>query len=227
VGPPRPPPSKSAPGLSLTPNQAGANRTVWCGVFILRRLGFSGRLNDQHADVCAQLSCLALAVKTPGGGHAALDLTLPAQTFTTLHSFAGADGAYPQSGALVQATDGDLYGTTAGGGAYTCADSDHTGCGTVFKITPSGTLTALYSFCAQGGCADGYNPFAGLIHVTSGELYGMSQAPVRFLRLVIGSVLGVHTGAVIGGINPVFYPAGTDSIVGSRTLSFSGNCIGR
>jgi len=48
---------------------------------------------------------------------------------------------------VVQATDGNLYGTTTSGGA-----NDG---GTVFKITPSGTMTTLYSFCSQSGCADG------------------------------------------------------------------------
>src|ERR1039458_8663439 len=71
---------------------------------------------------------------------AATAITLPAQTFTTLHSFDGTDGATPLAG-LVQATNGDFYGTTVEGGTH--------GDGTVFKITPSGTLTTLHSFCAQ------------------------------------------------------------------------------
>ena len=75
----------------------------------------------------------------------------PAQTFTTLQRFAIHDGAFPYAG-LVQASNGDLYGTTEYGGAY--------GCGTVFKITPSGTLTTLYSFCSQSGCTDGDFPYA-------------------------------------------------------------------
>ena len=62
------------------------------------------------------------------------------------------DGSAPEAG-LVEDAQGNLYGTTAVGGLMRCGDYD--GCGTVFKITPSGTLTALYSFCAQGGCADG------------------------------------------------------------------------
>src|ERR1017187_10374040 len=51
------------------------------------------------------------------------------------------EGEHPEAG-LVQAANGDLYGTTSEGGAN--------GLGTVFKITPSGTLTTLYSFCSQG-----------------------------------------------------------------------------
>jgi uncharacterized repeat protein (TIGR03803 family) len=85
-------------------------------------------------------------------------------TLTTLHSFSGADGESPE--ALVQATDGNFYGTTAIGGAY----ND----GTVFKITPSGTLTTLYSFCQQPNCADGSSPSAGLIQATDGNLYGIT-----------------------------------------------------
>jgi uncharacterized repeat protein (TIGR03803 family) len=93
---------------------------------------------------------------------AATAIALPAQTFTTLFSFDGTDGE--GSSALVQATNGDLYGTTLNGGA----NND----GTVFKITPSGTLTTLYSFCLQSGCPDGGSPFAGLIQGTNGDLYG-------------------------------------------------------
>ncbi len=43
---------------------------------------------------------------------------------------------------LIQASDGNFYGTTKEGGAKQYA-------GTVFKITPSGTLTTLYSFCLR------------------------------------------------------------------------------
>jgi uncharacterized repeat protein (TIGR03803 family) len=44
--------------------------------------------------------------------------------------------------------------------------------GTIFKITPSGQLTTLYSFCAQINCPDGQNPSAGLVQGTDGNLYG-------------------------------------------------------
>jgi uncharacterized repeat protein (TIGR03803 family) len=88
---------------------------------------------------------------------------LSAQTFKTLHRFDGIDGATP-FGALVQATDGNLYGTTQVGGANNG--------GTVFKITPSGTLKTLYSFCSQSGCADGQTPYVGLVQAMGGNFYG-------------------------------------------------------
>jgi uncharacterized repeat protein (TIGR03803 family) len=77
-------------------------------------------------------------------------------TFVTLHSFSGPDGEGPFAG-LVQAAGGDLYGATSG---------------TIFEITPSGTLTTLYSFCSQPGCADGTLPYAGLIRASDGNFYG-------------------------------------------------------
>jgi uncharacterized repeat protein (TIGR03803 family) len=94
-------------------------------------------------------------------------IALPAQTFTTLYRFDYTDGADPEA-ALVQATDGDLYGTTACGGAN--------GYGTVFKIAAGGTLTTLYSFCSQSGCTDGAGPHAGLVQATNGDHYGTTTS---------------------------------------------------
>ena len=88
-------------------------------------------------------------------------------TLTTLYTFCSqincTDGAAPQAG-LVQATNGNFYGTTWDGGANNR--------GTVFEITPTGQFTTLYSFCSQAGCADGANPEAGLVQATNGNLYG-------------------------------------------------------
>jgi uncharacterized repeat protein (TIGR03803 family) len=89
-------------------------------------------------------------------------VALPAQTFITLHSFDNTDGTYPTAG-LVQATNGDLYGTTYDGGANRE--------GTVFKITPSGKLTTLHDFDGL----DGYEPIAGLVQGTDGNFYGTTE----------------------------------------------------
>ena len=73
----------------------------------------------------------------------------PSGTYTNLYSFAGApnDGAGPEAG-LVQGSDGNFYGTTLYGG--------NNGDGTVFRISPSGSYTNLYSFA--GSPTDGPNP---------------------------------------------------------------------
>ena len=98
-------------------------------------------------------------------------IALAAQTFTTLYSFDGTDGSGPVAG-LVQATNGDLYGTTTEGGANLYGGVYG---GTVFKITPSGTLTTLYSFCSESGCTDGEFPYAGLVQAANGDLYGTTE----------------------------------------------------
>jgi uncharacterized repeat protein (TIGR03803 family) len=97
---------------------------------------------------------------------AATAIAAPAQTFTSLHSFNGTDGSGPWAG-LIQATDGNFYGTTNAGGAY--------GRGTVFKITTGGQLTTLYSFCSLQNCLDGSTPYAGLVQATDGNFYGTTS----------------------------------------------------
>jgi uncharacterized repeat protein (TIGR03803 family) len=82
---------------------------------------------------------------------------------TTLHSFDGTDGDTPLAG-LVQASNGNFYGTTSAGGAY--------GLGTVFEITPAGNLTTLHSFDGT----DGKAPVAGLIQASNGDFYGTTNS---------------------------------------------------
>ncbi len=88
-----------------------------------------------------------------------------------LHQFNGTDGANPR-GELLQAGDGNLYGTTVNGGNSNCQD----GCGTIFKITPNGDFTSLYQFCSQTNCADGANPYGALVQGADGNLYGTTSA---------------------------------------------------
>jgi uncharacterized repeat protein (TIGR03803 family) len=93
-------------------------------------------------------------------------ITLGGQ-LTTLHSFDFTDGFDPY-GTLVQATDGNFYGTVLAGGD-TCPQSQIGGCGTIFKISSVGTLTTLHNFQAF---ANGFNPYAGLVQATDGNFYG-------------------------------------------------------
>jgi len=95
---------------------------------------------------------------------AATAIAASAQTFTTLVDFNGTNGAGPLFDSLVQGRDGNLYGTTSGGGVA--------GYGTVFKMAPDSTLTTLYSFCSLPYCADGSWPKGGLVLAMNGNLYG-------------------------------------------------------
>lgn len=94
-------------------------------------------------------------------GNGTVFKVTPAGTETVLYSFSGgADGENPEAG-LVRDTKGNLYGTTAYGGA--------SGYGTVFKVTPAGMETVLYSFTGE---PDGATPEAVLVRDKQGDLYG-------------------------------------------------------
>jgi uncharacterized repeat protein (TIGR03803 family) len=116
---------------------------------------------------------------TPFGGCGTIFEITPAGSLTTVYSFCPdyptcSDGAAPNG--LVQATSGDFYGTTfAGGASELCGSSYGSGCGTVFQITPGGSLTTLYSFCIQTSCSDGELPYAGLVQATNGNFYGTTS----------------------------------------------------
>ncbi len=95
----------------------------------------------------------------------------PEGKLTTLYQFCSEtdckDGDQPY-GALIQGVSGNFFGTTSTGGANNQ--------GTVFKLTPSGTLTTLYSFCAQTNCPDGSQPYAGLVQGSDGNFYGTTYS---------------------------------------------------
>src|ERR1700685_2973705 len=86
------------------------------------------------------------------------------QTYTTIAVFNQTNGRLPY-GNLIQATDGNFYGTTYLGGT-----SD---LGTVFRLTSKGVITTLYSFTGTNG--DGIYPKLGLLQASDGNLYGVTS----------------------------------------------------
>jgi uncharacterized repeat protein (TIGR03803 family) len=99
-----------------------------------------------------------------GIGNGTVFKITPAGVLTTLYKFSGnADGAGPSSG-LVEGSDGNFYGTTSTGATNES--------GTIFKITPAGTLTTLHSFCSSADCADGSDTLASLFLASDGNFYG-------------------------------------------------------
>jgi uncharacterized repeat protein (TIGR03803 family) len=138
-----------------------------------------------------------------------------AQTFTTLLSFDGPDGAN-STAPLIKATDGNFYGTTSLGGANSN--------GTVFRMTPVGALTTLYSFCSKSACADGASPVGGLIQATDGNLYGTTELGTVFKISLSGTLTTIGgTGgqsplaALIQGKDGNFY--GTTARGGANTCT--------
>jgi uncharacterized repeat protein (TIGR03803 family) len=85
----------------------------------------------------------------------------PAGVFTLVHSFAGTDGWDPSS-PLVEARDGNIYGTTTDGGGA--------GRGTIFRLTPAGVLTTIHEFALTEGMTPN-----GLVQSDDGLLYGTTR----------------------------------------------------
>jgi uncharacterized protein (TIGR03437 family) len=136
----------------------------------------------------------------------------PTGVLTTLHTFSGADGANPVA-ALTLGPDGNFYGTTAWGGpnfqsscyagfSPACAP----GAGTIFKITPSGALTTLYTF---SGGPDGAYPEAALTLSSDGKFYGTTSTggannDGTIFSLDLNSTAPPEPSITPGGIVPLF-----------------------
>src|ERR1700687_173093 len=109
----------------------------------------------------------------------------PDGDLTTLYRFTrDSDGANP-FGTLIQASDGNFYGTTINGGAN--------GAGTVFRITPDGDLAPLYSFALS----EGHRAYAGLFQGTDGDFYGRTVNPETSAAMIFritpdGNLTTIH-----------------------------------
>jgi uncharacterized repeat protein (TIGR03803 family) len=148
----------------------------------------------------------ALLGTTSGGGDASrhrlggvvFELTPSGSTYSekVVHTFSGApDGVFPLDG-LVPDSSGNLYGTTVGGGLIKlgCHKVHDDGCGTVFKLTPSGSTYAysvIYRF--KGGASDGSHPAASLLPRPNGIFYGLT-IDGGGLRAGLGTVFSITAG---------------------------------
>jgi uncharacterized repeat protein (TIGR03803 family) len=113
----------------------------------------------------------------------------------------------------VQATDSNFYGTTGFGGNFQCDQVD--GCGTVFKITPAGTLTTLHSFAGP----DGNAPYAGLMQATDGNFYGTTSGILT--QFGNGTVFRLSL-----GLGPFVEILPTSGIVGAPVIILGTNLTG-
>jgi uncharacterized repeat protein (TIGR03803 family) len=112
---------------------------------------------------------------------------------------------------LLLASDGNFYGTAAYGG--------DTANGTVFKMTPDGTLSSIYSFT---GDSDGANPQSALIEVTNGVLYGTTSSGGDSQN---GTVFKITTGGILTTVASFSGPDGSGPETG-LTQGPDGNLYG-
>lgn len=133
-------------------------------------------------------------------GYGSIFTVTPAGQLTVLYSFCAqancADGSYPRSG-LALGPDGNFYGLTTSGGANTYY-------GTVFKITPQGSLTTLHSF----DNSDGDYPIGTLVLGSDGNFYGVTadggenQDGTVFKMTTAGQLMTLHNFAGGDGVQP-------------------------
>ena len=157
-----------------------------------------------------------------GAGCGTVFKITPSGRLKTIYTFCSlsncTDGAWPYVQGVVQATDGNLYGTTYGGG--------NNGVGTVFRMSTSGTLKKLYDFCSQGGCTDGSYPEAAPIQDTNGDFYGTAQGGGAYgygtvFRLSVGLGPFVETNPTSGKVGADVKILGTD-VTGATSVTFNG-----
>ncbi len=168
----------------------------------------------------------------PADGGTVFKIT-PDGTLTTLHSFcvdypACNDGSNPL--ALVLGKDGNFYGTTFSGGNGQFQ-------GAIFKITPAGKFTTIYSFCSEVGCTDGSGPRSGLTLGSDGNFYGTTYfggvhnegtifeiTPAGVL-ITLHSFNGTHGNYPIAGLfqatNGIFYGTASEGGSGGDGTIFS------
>jgi len=201
-----------------TAMDGGANGNF--GTAFRFKLTNPSRLTVLHS-FCALLGCtdggipLASLVQGTGGGFYGSTETFGANnggtifkmtadgTLTTIYTFCSladcADGNSPQGG-LIQATNGDFYGTTSRGGTSTNCTG---GCGTAFKITSQGILNTLHSF----NLADGWFPNS-LVQGTDGNFYGTTDQGGAFNKGTVfqmtpsGKVITLRSLSGSDGIKP-------------------------
>lgn len=152
----------------------------------------------------------------PDGGCGTVFKTSPAGAFTNVYDFCSlsncADGDGP-NGALILNNENKMYGTTEFGGSY--------GGGTVFRITETGNLETLYSFCALSACQDGTEPVGALVLGPDGAFYGTTalggahnlgtvftirpSGPLTTLHSFAGADGNDPVGALLPATNGYFY----------------------
>jgi uncharacterized repeat protein (TIGR03803 family) len=149
-----------------------------------------------------------------------------APTLTPLHGFTGSPNDGSNWSTVTQGSDGNFYGTAATGGPFNPACSTNlTGCGLLFKMTPSGALTVLYTF--TGTTAD-HNalpiyPYAALLQASDGNFYGTTAAAGSVFRMTpSGNV--THLTYLGGGSSGKLIQASDGNLYGTTAFGGAGTC---
>jgi uncharacterized repeat protein (TIGR03803 family) len=157
---------------------------------------------------------------TLGGGFGAVFELTSAGTLNVLHEFSFTQGkkadGYGAYNRLVQDANGNLFGTTAFGGAY--------GKGTVFQLAPDGTETLLHSF--RGGTQDGNEADTTMVLDGPGNLYGTTVLGGSAHKGTVFKVTPDGTESVIYSFGPKSSGDGQEPFVGGLIMDAKGYLYG-
>jgi len=176
---------------------------------------------------------------TAGGGISGQGVIFKLDTAgqeTVLHNFTRAEGSGPDTRLLRDAA-GNLYGTTSSGGDLACNITGSPGCGTVFKLSRTRTLTVLHTFT---GKSDGGIPSADLVRDAAGNLYGATGAGgnvndcegsgcgvvFQFNPQNVETVLHTFTGGTDGGVPAGLLLAANGNLYGTTAIGGGGQDVG-
>jgi uncharacterized repeat protein (TIGR03803 family) len=124
------------------------------------------------------------------GGCGGIYKITPAGKLTVLHTFNGTTEGYYPVGAIIQASDGNFYGTTLVGGPGSF--------GVIYKMTPAGKLTVIHDFYENDGL--GLSPHAGLVQATDGKFYGAAGS-LSTADGVLFQITSTGTYSIVHGFN--------------------------
>jgi uncharacterized repeat protein (TIGR03803 family) len=151
------------------------------------------------AGTCSMGCGIAFKISPPIGG-----------AFTPLHAFTPSEGTQFQK--LIQATDGNFYGTAQTGGASNL--------GTLFKMDSAGSVTVLFNFCNAASCRSSTNP-AALMQATNGLLYGTTLGPGNGTVFTFGFPPFIKMSPDSGPVGTMVRIYGTD-LTGATSVTFNG-----
>ena len=172
-----------------------------------------------------------IAANACGSGPASNEVTVtvggPAgASLTPLHSFVGSPGDGSNWSTLTQGTDGNFYGTSVTGGPFNSACSSNlTGCGLLFKLTPAGAFTVLYTFT---GATAFHNqnpiyPYGALLLASDGTFYGTTSEGPAVFRMTSSGQLAILT-FLGGGSYGRLVQAGDGNFYGTTAAGGAGTC---
>ena len=151
-------------------------------------------------------------------GYGPVLIVSPNGTVTQLYSFTGgSDGGQPYASPIL-GTDGNYYGTTACGGATPCGNMTQ-GCGTVYQLTPAGTLGWVHQFTGTDGC----NGLSPLVQGKDGNFYGSTSGGTGSIFRVTPAGVFTFLNKSQGGVTAPLVQ-GSDGNLYGTAVSGSGTC---